>query len=345
MSSVAAVRMLQLVRTLAVAEFKLRYLDAALSYFWGLARPLALFGVLYLVFTNVGNFDEGVKNYGLCLLTSIVLWTFFAESTASALPSLVRRGDLLRKVPFPRSALPMSVALTSLFDLGMNLLALLVFLLAAGVTPRPGWLQLVPLLLLLAALSAGMSLLLSALYVRYRDIDQVWLVVRQMMFYATPILYVAPSLPESVREPLTANPLSAIFTQARHALVDPSAPTAADVLGGTAWLLVPLGIVAGTLAAGVAAASGRRAVDGEHPEAPAQAAQRGGLSAHDLHTRAVGAPARDFRRRRVRLDATGRRPAACGIAAHLPRRSRRRAPAAGPGGPARAGALIRNGAD
>ena len=244
-------RTLHVVRTLAVAEFKLRYLDAAFSYFWGVARPLALFGVLYLVFTRVGNFSDDVENYGLCLLTSIVLWTFFAESTGSAVSSLVRRASLLRKVPFPRAAVPLSVALTSLFDLGMNLLALLAFLLAAGVTPRAGWLELVPLLVLLAALVAGVAMLLSALYVRFRDIDQVWLVARQVLFYATPILYVASMLPENVRGPLTANPLAAIFTEARHALVDPNAPTAAEVLGGTVWLLVPLGIVALALAAGI----------------------------------------------------------------------------------------------
>lgn len=251
MSSPGLVRMMQLVRTLAVAEFKLRYLDAALSYFWGVMRPLALFGVLYFVFTQVGNFDRGVENYGVCLLTSIVLWTFFAESTGTAVASIVRRGDLLRKVPFPRAAVPLSVALTSLFDLGMNMLALLVFLLASGVTPRLSWLELPVLLVLLSVLVAGMSMLLSALYVRYRDIDQVWLVVRQALFYATPILYVASALPESVREPLTANPIAAILTQARHALVDPNAPTAADVLGGTLWLAVPLGAVAAAFVAGV----------------------------------------------------------------------------------------------
>jgi ABC-2 type transport system permease protein len=241
----------QLVRTLAVAEFKLRYLDAALSYFWGVARPLALFGVLYFVFTRVGNLSDGVKDYGLCLLTSIVLWTYFSEATGSAVPSLVRRGDLLRKVPFQRSAVPLAVTLKSLFDLAMNLIALFAFLLVSGVTPRAGWLELIPLLVLLTLLVAGMSLLLSALYVRFRDIDQVWLVVRQALFYATPVLYVASSLPDDIRGPFTANPLAAIFTQARHALVDPEAPTAAEVLGGTEWLLIPVGIVLLAFAAGV----------------------------------------------------------------------------------------------
>lgn len=236
-------RTFTLTRTLAVAEFKLRYLDAKLSYFWCVARPLAFFAVLYLVFTHVGRFDRGVHHYGLYLLSSVVLWTFFAESTATAVSSLVRRRELVRKVAFPRVVIPLSVTVTSLLDLAMNLIALMAFVFLAGVSPRLSWLEVPVLLMLLTLFVAGISMLLSALYVRLRDVDQVWMVVRQGLFYATPTLYVAAALPGGLRRVLSANPLAAIFTQVRRALVDPAAPSAAATVGGAKWLLLPLGII------------------------------------------------------------------------------------------------------
>jgi ABC-2 type transport system permease protein len=243
--------MLTLARTLAVAEFKLRYLDAKLSYFWCVMRPLALFAVLYAVFTRVGKFDHGVPHYAVYLLTTVVLWTFFAESTATAVACLVRRGDLVRKVAFPRMALPLSVTLTSLLDLLMNLVALVVFMVITGVAPRWSWLELPLLVGVLGLFIAGLSMILSILFVSYRDVDQIWLVLRQALFYVTPTLYVVSSLPGVLSRVSSANPLAAIFTQARHALVDPNAPTAAEAVGGTVWLLIPAGVVVGVCVVGV----------------------------------------------------------------------------------------------
>jgi ABC-2 type transport system permease protein len=243
--------MLTVARILAMAEFKLRYLDAKLSYLWCVMRPLALFGVLYAVFTRVGRFNHGVPHYAVYLLTTTVLWTFFGESTGSAVVCLVARGDLVRKVAFPRMAIPLSVTLTSLFDLAMILVALVALMLLTGVTPRWSWLELPLLIVALAVFIAGLSMILSILFVSYRDVDQVWMVARQTLFYATPTLYVVSSLPGVLSRVMSANPLAAIFTQARHALVDPAAPTAAQAVGGGLWLLVPAGLVVGVFVVGV----------------------------------------------------------------------------------------------
>jgi ABC-2 type transport system permease protein len=246
-----ASRLMVLTGTLAVAEFRLRYLDSKLSYLWTIAHPLALFAILYLVFTNVGNFDRGIENYPIYLLTSVVLWTFFAESTGRAVWSMVRHGGVLRKLRVPHAMIPLSVVLTSFFDLCMNLLAVLFFILLAGLTPRLSWLELPLLVGLLAALATGVALLVSSLYVRFRDVNQIWNISRQALFYASPIIYVITSAPANLEKVLAVLPIAAILTQARHALIDPDAPTAAAAVGGTEWLLVPLGIVALTLAAGI----------------------------------------------------------------------------------------------
>ena len=241
-------RFLVITYTLAVNEFKTRYFGSVLGYLWSLMRPLMVFGVLYVVFTHVVRFGGDIQHYPLKLLVAIVLWSYFAEATGQALTSLVQREGLLRKIPFPPAVIPLSVALTSAFNLGLNLIVVLVFVLVTGIAPAPSWLELVPLLVLLVTLTVAVSMLLAVLYVPFRDMAPIWEVATQMLFWGTPIIYVIETVPESVREWLMANPLAAIIEQARHAIIDPSAPTAAASIGGAPRLLIPLGIVAVLLA-------------------------------------------------------------------------------------------------
>jgi len=229
--------------TLAATDFKLRFFGSALGYLWSLMRPLLLFGVLYLVFTKVIRFGEGVKFYPVYLLTSIVLFNYFAETTAGGVTSLVDRENLLRKMRFPRMVIPLSVSLTALFNLGMNLLAVLVFALASGVRPRLSWLQLPLLVLMLTVLAVGLAMLLSALYVRYRDLHPIWEVALQLLFYASPVLYVLSTVPNSYERAWLANPIAVVLTQMRHAILDPTAPSAAHAIGPDVRLLIPAGIV------------------------------------------------------------------------------------------------------
>jgi ABC-2 type transport system permease protein len=243
-------RFVSLTFTLAATDFKLRFFGSALGYVWTLMRPLMLFGVLYFVFTEVVKFGAGVEHYPVYLLTSIVLFTFFSETTGRGVISLVERENLLRKVRFPRLVIPLSVALHSLFNLGLNLVVVFVFVFASGIEPRWSWLQLPLLIVLLVVLAVGVVMLLSALYVRYRDMEPIWDVVLQVLFYATPVIYVTATLPDSIEREAMANPLAAVLTQVRHALIDPSAPTAAEAIGGGARLLIPLAIVVAALGLG-----------------------------------------------------------------------------------------------
>lgn len=243
-------RFLSLTWTLAVTDFKLRFFGSVLGYLWTLIRPLMLFGVLYFVFTQVIRFGAEVEHYPVYLLTSIVLFTFFSEATSSGVRCLLQRENLLRKMPFPRLVIPLSVVLTALFNLAANLLAVLVFALASGVEPRLSWLQFPLLVGALTVLVLGLAMLLSALYVRYRDISPIWDVVLQLLFYGSPILYVASTLPDSVEREMMANPLAVVLTQMRHAVLDPGAPTAGEAIGSDLRLLVPLAIVAAVFAIG-----------------------------------------------------------------------------------------------
>jgi ABC-2 type transport system permease protein len=244
-------RFVHLATTLAVNEFKLRFFGSALGYLWQLMRPLLLFGVLYLVFTEFVRLGSAVELYPVVLLTNIVLFTFFLEGTGGAVTSVVDREALVRKIQFPRMAIPVSVVLTASFNLALNGLVVLVFALANGVAPRLSWLEAIPLLALLAVLTAGMAMLLSSLYVRYRDVRPIWDVFSQALFYATPVIYTLDALdkPDWIKHLMMVNPLAAILAQIRHAVIDPNAPSAAQAAGGAARLLLPAAIV--VLVAGV----------------------------------------------------------------------------------------------
>jgi ABC-2 type transport system permease protein len=249
-------RFVNLTITLAATEFKLRYFGSVLGYFWSLVRPLLFFGVLYTFFTVVLNLGNGVPHYPVYLLSSIVLWTFFTETTGGCVQCLLAREGLLRKMRFPRLVIPLSVALTALFNLGTNFVAVLAFALASGVTPRWSWLELLPLMLLLAALAVGVGMLLSALYVRFRDIQPIWEVAVQALFYGSPIIYVAAQYAEKGGErvqhaAVTLNPIATLLTQSGHAFVDSRYPTAAAAAGGTLRLLIPLAIIAAMFALGL----------------------------------------------------------------------------------------------
>lgn len=243
-------RFWQLTLTLATTDFKLRFYGSVLGYAWTLVRPFAFFGVIWLVFAEIVNAGAGVKNYPAYILMALVLFQFFGGVVAASLTCLVDRQSLLRKIRFPRLVIPLSVTLASLLDLGGTLVAVFIFLLLLGVYPDWGWFELIPLLGLLMLFSTGLGLLLSVLFVRFRDMKPIWDVGSQMLFYASPILYVASTVPDDYERWYLLNPLAAIFSQMRHAVVDPTAPSAADLMGGTAWLLIPLAIVVATAVIG-----------------------------------------------------------------------------------------------
>lgn len=237
-------RFLSLIRTLTITEFKLKFYGSVLGYLWQLLRPLMLFGILYLVFTQFVKFGEGVEHYPVVLLLGVVLYTFFAESVANSVESVVGREPLVRKVDFPRLVIPMSVVATAMLNFGLNLIVVFAFAVANGVEPQWRWLELPLLVGATAVFASGVAALVSALYVRYRDVKPISDVLLQVLFYATPIFYPIELVTERTLQKLVLllNPFAVIVQQARHAIVDPSAPSAHTVLGSWFLLLIPAGI-------------------------------------------------------------------------------------------------------
>lgn len=243
-------RFVNLTVMLATTDFKLRYFGSVLGYAWSLVRPLLFFAVLYAVFTLVFHAGKNVPHYPVYLLTGIMLWTFFLDTTSGSVQCLIIREGLLRKMRFPRLVIPLAVGLTAMFNLTINFVVVIGFALASGVLPRLSWLELPLLVLLLATLAVGIGTLLSVVYVRFRDVQPIWDVTAQILFYCSPIIYVAATY-KGLERVAMANPIAAILTQMRQAFVDGQAPSVATVIGGPVRLLIPLGIIAVVFAFGL----------------------------------------------------------------------------------------------
>jgi ABC-2 type transport system permease protein len=245
-------RFFDLLWLMSVTEFKRVYFGTVLGYLWSLIRPLAFFGVLLFVFTQI--FKLGSKTaefYPVLLLLGIVVFTFFQESSSNAVSSVVTQEAIVRKTQFPRLVIPLAPVLTGLFNFLANLVIVVVFILAFGVDPKWTWLLFPVAMLLLLVFTAAVSMALSALYVRFRDVAIIWIVTAQVLFYITPILYPIEALGNPTAEKLLMiNPLAPIFQQIRIWVLEPEAPTATEIAGGWTHLLPAAAIFVGVCAGG-----------------------------------------------------------------------------------------------
>jgi len=244
-------RFFNLVYTLAITDFKLKFFGSVLGYLWSLIRPLMLFTVLYLVFSKVAKFDSDIHNYPTYLLTAIMLWFYFVEITSISVTSLIDRESLLRKTIFPMLVIPLSVALTAFFNLCANLIVIFVFVFVTGLEPNVDWLQMPLIILFITIFSLGVGMILSSLYVKYRDIQPAWDSLMQVLFYSSPILYIATTYPDSVRDYALSSPMAAAIAQMGHAFIDPSSPAVTSIYSSPYVVLIPVATVVLTFALGV----------------------------------------------------------------------------------------------
>jgi ABC-2 type transport system permease protein len=191
-------RFWQLAYNIARSEFKLKFFGSALGYVWQVMRPLLLFGVLYVFFVKIFHVDRAqgaaARFYGAQLLGSVVLFTFFTEAATGSVRSVVDRENLVRKIQFPRLAIPISIVLLALFNLGLNLVVVMIFALISGVRPMLSWVELPLIVLMVSALATGVAMLLSALFVKFRDIQPIWEVLSQILFYSSPVIIPAETV-------------------------------------------------------------------------------------------------------------------------------------------------------
>ena len=248
-------RLWRLAYTLASTDFKLKFFGSFLGYLWQLVHPLMLFGVLYLMFSLALNLDQGVEYYPVALLLGIVLFSFLGEATGQAVRSLMQRESLVRKVDFPRLAVPMASVMTAVFNLALNLVPVVVFLLASGGAPQWGWLGFAAAAGVLVLFAFGLAMLLSVGFVRFRDVDPIWAVILQIMFYSSGVFFTFQAIQshkhgQLLVDILLCNPFAMLLATARHWLVDASWEAPWDAMSSAWLMLVPIGIIIGVLVGG-----------------------------------------------------------------------------------------------
>ena len=232
-----------LLKELTKTDFKLRYQGSVLGYLWALLRPLMMFAILYVVFAKLLRFGGDIPHYPVYLLCGITMWSFFTECTSQGIQAMVARGDLIRKISFPKYIVVVSSTLTAVINMLINLVVIIIFALINGVTPSLSWL-LVPLSLLeLYTLSLGIAFLLGAINVKYRDITSIWDVCIQALFYAVPIIY--PISMVMSASPLAAkiillNPIAQAIQDIRHNLITVETATTWNTLGNFWFQILPI---------------------------------------------------------------------------------------------------------
>ena len=224
-------RHIDLIRELAITDFKIKYQGSVLGYVWSLAKPLAMFGVLYLVFTVFVRVGSTIPHYALYLLLGIVLWNYFAETTMTSMRSISDKGDMMRKVYFPRITIILSASISSTITLLLNMIVVIIFLIFARINPGFGIFYFILLLVELYLLCLGVSFVLSAMYVKFRDVGHIWEVLLQLLFYASAIIYPLSIVPTRFQKIILLNPITQIIQDSRYHLVSKSTITAEKTLG------------------------------------------------------------------------------------------------------------------
>ena len=239
-------RMWELCLLISVTDFKRNYFGTALGYVWSLMRPLLLFVVLLEVFTHVFRLGSQIPHYPVVLLFNIVFFSFFQEATTNSVSSVVSYEGIVRKTQFPRLAIPVSILLTALYNLAFNMVVVFIFILGFGVSPMWTWLLLPVLTAIMAIFALGVSMLLSSLYPRFRDISIIWGVFVTALFYATPILFPFDKVRHAsatLAHLIAINPLTPIFELARRWFIDPSAPLPGTAATGGRTALAIAGVI------------------------------------------------------------------------------------------------------
>lgn len=227
-------------------DFKLRYQGSVLGYLWSLLKPLMLFGILYTVFTKILKIGVGVPNWPISLLLGIVLWNFFAESTSTALKSVVGKGNLIRKINIPRYLIPIAAISSAFINTLLNMIVVFIFVAFATATPI-SWISVVvfPLLLFeLAIVSVATGFFLAAFYVRFRDIEHIWDIIRQALFYAIPIIYPLSIVANpDIQKIILLNPLAQIIQDARSVITSSETEQIAEIFGSYVYYAIPLSLI------------------------------------------------------------------------------------------------------
>ncbi len=211
-----------LIRQLVGRDFKTKYKRSILGIFWSFLNPLLMMLVQYFVFSTI--FKSDVPNFAAYLIIGTVMFNFFSESCGMALTSILGNASLITKVYMPKYIYPLTRVMSSVVNLTISLIPLLIVCVITGVEFHKSAVLAFFFLICLTVFSLGLGLLLSASMVFFRDTQFLWGVLSMMWMYATPIFYPETILPKEFKFVLQINPLYHFLKNARLCILDGISP-------------------------------------------------------------------------------------------------------------------------
>lgn len=219
----------ELVRALVIRDLKVRYRNSVLGFFWSLITPLLQ--MVILTFVVKYAMDVPIANLSVKILCGLIAWTFFENGILDSCDSLLNNRDLVKKIYFPRPALPVSVVLGNLIHFALSAVVLLVWLAAIGCYPDRLFLFIIPLMIIQTLLIMGLGMIVACLHTFYRDIKFVLQALLRVFFFATPVMYPAVLLHDKLGDFSVAlerlymyNPMATIIESYRVTLLDHQMP-------------------------------------------------------------------------------------------------------------------------
>ena len=211
-----------LIRQLVSRDFKTKYKRSVLGMLWSFLNPLLMMTVQYFVFSTI--FESDIAHYPVYLLMGIVSFNFFSEACGMSLTSILGNASLITKVYMPKYIYPLSRVISSVVNLGISLIPLVLVALATGVQFRKSAVLALWFFACLIIFALGLGLVLSAAMVFFRDTQFLWGVLSTIWMYATPIFYPESILPDEFRFVLEINPLYYFLKNARICVLDGISP-------------------------------------------------------------------------------------------------------------------------
>jgi ABC-type polysaccharide/polyol phosphate export permease len=211
-----------IVKELAIVEFRKKYHDSTLGYFWSMLNPLLRFGVYHFVFSYL--FIVKVHKFTLYLLLGVFLWNFFQDVSSSAIGAVRGRAKLTKTIYFPRYLIVFSSTLTALFSFIINTLLLTIIVMIFDHVAPLQIFALYPFILLVL-LSAGVGMILAISFVHFRDITEIWNVVLTLGFFLTPIMYDPNTVPAPLAMVALLNPVGRVLVMFRAYMLYDNTPT------------------------------------------------------------------------------------------------------------------------
>ena len=220
-------RFRHLIFTFAVMDLKLRYRNSILGVAWSFLEPLLILSILNLVFSSI--LKNNIENFPIFLILSLTMFNMFTRGTSTSIESILGRANIIKATYLRKEIFPIASNLTALFMMTIEFSIVLIFVVIFHYMPTSTIIILPILLVLLCIFTLGISMPLSALNIKYRDVRIIWTVITQALFFLTPIFYQIDFLPKPLSDFVRLNPLAVLIESAHNALLFNKIPSIHDI--------------------------------------------------------------------------------------------------------------------